>query len=77
MGANRLKAVCLVSRQIQGGRLTAHCLSLWPEYVQLSDTLRVYLDQVTERVVSQLLQADSSEAEEPRQLELGAGRTKG
>ncbi len=54
--------------------------TLWPEYVQLSDTLRAYLDQVTERVVSQVLQADSSEAEEtaePRQLELGTGRTKG
>lgn len=51
--------------------------TLWPEYVQLSDTLRIYLEEVTERVVSEVLQADSSEAaeaEEPRQLELGTGR---
>lgn len=51
--------------------------TLWPEYTQLSDTLRSYLEEVTERVVSQVLQADSSEAaeaEEPRQLTLGGGR---
>lgn len=54
--------------------------TLWPEYVQLSDTLRIYLEEVTERVVSEVLQADSSEAAEaegPPQLELGAGRSKG
>ncbi len=48
--------------------------TLWPEYTQLSDTLRSYLEEVTERVVSQVLQADSSEAaeaDEPRQLSLG------
>ncbi|MBK8996861.1 MAG: hypothetical protein IPM35_14080 [Myxococcales bacterium] len=53
--------------------------TLWPEFTQLSDTLRAYLEEVTERVVSQVLQADSSEAveaEEPKQLELGAGREK-
>lgn len=49
--------------------------TLWPEYQQLSETLRGYLDEVTERVVAQVLHADSSEApeaEEPRQLELRA-----
>ncbi|MBK7582393.1 MAG: hypothetical protein IPI67_19595 [Myxococcales bacterium] len=51
--------------------------TLWPEYVQLSDTLRLYLEEVTERVVTQVLQADSSEAaeaDEPRQLTLGGKR---
>jgi hypothetical protein len=51
--------------------------TLWPEYTQLSDTLRIYLEEVTERVVSQVLQADGSEAaeaEEPRQLSLGKSR---
>ncbi|MBI3201760.1 MAG: hypothetical protein HYZ29_09485 [Myxococcales bacterium] len=51
--------------------------TLWPEYTQLSDTLRSYLEEVTERVVSQVLQADSSEAaeaDEPKQLTLGSGR---
>ncbi len=44
---------------------------------QLNDTLRSYLEEVTERVVSQVLQADSSEADEadePRQLNLGGKR---
>jgi hypothetical protein len=53
--------------------------TLWPEFVQLSDTLRSYLEEVTDRVVAQVLQADSSEAveaEEPRQLELGPARNK-
>ncbi|MBK7581245.1 MAG: hypothetical protein IPI67_13655 [Myxococcales bacterium] len=47
------------------------------QYVQLSDTLRLYLEEVTERVVTQVLQADSSEAaeaDEPRQLTLGGKR---
>lgn len=51
--------------------------TLWPEYTQLNDTLRSYLEEVTERVVSQVLQADSSEADEadePRQLDLGGKR---
>ncbi|MBE7478720.1 MAG: hypothetical protein HS104_01840 [Polyangiaceae bacterium] len=51
--------------------------TLWPEYTQLNDTLRSYLEEVTERVVSQVLQADSSEADEadePRQLNLGGKR---
>lgn len=45
--------------------------TLWPEYLQLSDTLRVYLAEVTDRVVKQVLHEDSSEAEEvhpPKQL---------
>jgi hypothetical protein len=45
--------------------------TLWPEFQQLSATLRDYLDEVTERVVREVLHGDSSEAEEvaaPRAL---------
>jgi hypothetical protein len=45
--------------------------TLWPEFQQLSTTLRGYLDEVTERVVREVLHGDSSEAEEvatPRAL---------
>jgi hypothetical protein len=45
--------------------------TLWPEFQQLSATLRGYLDEVTERVVHEVLHGDSSEAEEvatPRAL---------
>lgn len=38
--------------------------TLWPEYEQLSATLRTYLDEVTERVIAQALHADSSDAAE-------------
>jgi tRNA nucleotidyltransferase (CCA-adding enzyme) len=37
--------------------------TLWPEFQELSATLRRYLDEVTERVVSEGVYADSSEAE--------------
>jgi hypothetical protein len=50
--------------------------TLWPEFQQLSATLRSYLDEVTERVVRDVLHADSSEAEEaamPRALGVGDG----
>lgn len=53
--------------------------TLWPEYQELSETLRAYLEEVTERVVTQVLQADSSEAveaEEPQQLVGGARHEK-
>ena len=45
--------------------------TLWPEFQELSDSLRLYLSEVTERVVSQVLHEDSSEAvvvAEPDQL---------
>ena len=45
--------------------------TLWPEFQQLSATLRGYLDEVTERVVREVLNGDSAEAEEvgaPRAL---------
>jgi len=36
--------------------------TLWPQYEQLSETLRAYLSNVTDRVVTQVLDADLSEA---------------
>jgi hypothetical protein len=45
--------------------------TLWPEFQQISDSLASYLSEVTDRVVSQVIHQDSSEAEvvdEPYQL---------
>jgi hypothetical protein len=44
--------------------------TLWPEFQEISRTLRAYLSEVTERVVSEVICRDSSEADvvdEPRQ----------
>lgn len=38
--------------------------TLWPEFQQLVGTLRSYLDEITERVVAEVLHRDSSEAAE-------------
>lgn len=43
--------------------------TLWPEYQEISETLHSYLSEVTDRVVSQVIHQDSSEAdvvEEPQ-----------
>ena len=37
---------------------------LWPEFVELDEVLRRYLEETTERVIREGLEADSSEAEE-------------
>ncbi|MFP4099057.1 hypothetical protein [Coleofasciculus sp.] len=37
--------------------------TLWPEFQQLDETLRSYLEEVTNRVISTSIYADSSEAE--------------
>jgi hypothetical protein len=37
--------------------------TLWPEFLEFSGTLRSYLSEVTERVISQVICQDSSEAE--------------
>lgn len=45
--------------------------TLWPEFLEISDTLKSYLSEVTDRVVSQVIHQDSSEAEvvdDPSQL---------
>ena len=38
--------------------------TLWPEFQQISSTLRAYLDDVTERIIADVIHADSSEATE-------------
>jgi len=48
--------------------------TLWPEFQACSETLQLYLAEVTERVVSQVMHQDSSEAavvEAPLQLPRG------
>lgn len=44
--------------------------TLWPEFQRLGDELRRYLAEVTDRIVAEVLQAGSSEAQivEQRQL---------
>jgi hypothetical protein len=37
--------------------------TLWPEFEQISGTLRSYISEVTDRVVAQVIHRDSSEAE--------------
>lgn len=37
--------------------------TLWPEFQEISETLRTYLSEITDRVVSQVIHQDSSEAE--------------
>ena len=36
---------------------------LWPEFQEISETLRTYLADITERVVTQVIHQDASEAE--------------
>lgn len=38
--------------------------TLWPEYQQIAKELRGYLEQVTERVIAEVIHKDSSEASE-------------
>jgi hypothetical protein len=45
--------------------------TLWPEFQEISRTLRTYLSEVTERVVSEVICIDNSEAvivDEPRRV---------
>lgn len=37
--------------------------TLWPEFTEISATLQTYLSEITDRVVSQVIHQDSSEAE--------------
>ncbi len=44
---------------------------LWPEFLEMSSALATYLDEATERVISQAVHADSSETDvvaEPKEL---------
>ena len=38
--------------------------TLWPEYLELSEILQAYLTQVTEKIISESIFADSSDAPE-------------
>jgi hypothetical protein len=42
--------------------------TLWPEFQELDKTLRSYLDDITNRVISEGIHSDSSEAEVVQQL---------
>jgi hypothetical protein len=49
--------------------------TLWPEYQQISTAIRGYIDQVTDRIVADVIHRDASEPDErvePRQLTAGA-----
>jgi hypothetical protein len=49
--------------------------TLWPEFEQISSALRAYVDEVTERILADVLHGDSSEAQEvaaPPQLAAGS-----
>lgn len=49
--------------------------TLWPQFQEYSGTLQTYLSEVTDRVVSQVIHQDSSEAEvvsKPKQLPSGS-----
>lgn len=43
--------------------------TLWPEFTELNKVLRTYLEETTERVISQGVWADSSEAEVMKAIE--------
>jgi len=53
--------------------------TLWPEFQEISETLETYLSEVTDRIVSQVIHQDRSEAEvveKPKYLpEAGTGST--
>lgn len=52
----RTTVMCVVSRSFVDE-------ALWPEFEQLDDTLRSYLDKVTNRIITEGIFADSSEPE--------------
>lgn len=49
--------------------------TLWPEYQQIAETLNMYLDEVTRRVLATVVHEDTSDAAESRpDRSLGPGR---
>jgi hypothetical protein len=48
--------------------------TLWPEFEQINATLRTYIDEVTDRIIAEVIHGDSSDATELAQQKLTAGR---
>ena len=49
--------------------------TLWPEFEQISATMRAYLDEITDRIIADVIHGDSSEATEiadPHKLTAGS-----
>jgi hypothetical protein len=44
--------------------------TLWPEFQEIAETLKAYLSEITDRVVSEVIHQDSSEAEVVKEQEL-------
>ena len=42
--------------------------TLWPEFQELNKTLKSYIEDITNKVISETIHADSSEAEVVQQL---------
>jgi hypothetical protein len=52
--------------------------TLWPEYLELDKTLRAYLSEITERVITQTIEADNSDVEiRPQPAALSDGNRPG
>lgn len=49
--------------------------TLWPEYEQINNSLRAYLDEVTDRIIADVIHGDSSEAAEVAEPAKLAART--
>jgi hypothetical protein len=49
--------------------------TLWPEFLQIDATMRIYLEEVTDRIIADVIHSDSSDAAEvaeSRQLTAGS-----
>jgi hypothetical protein len=49
--------------------------TLWPEYQQIASAMRSYIDQMTDRILAEVIHRDGSEPDEraePRQLTTGS-----
>jgi hypothetical protein len=50
-------------------------LEIWPEFVELNETLRAYLNQITQRVIAEAVHGDVSDVEVLQQKALPDGST--
>jgi len=55
---------------------TFHDRTLWPEFVELSKELHVHLEELTERVIREAINDDTSEAAEGAPKALAAGNSR-